>query len=293
MAGECAYCGKPAKFTREHIWPDCILDRIPPKGIRFSHKTKTAHGGDYTIRDVCEKCNNVRLSPLDTYFCNLYDKYFAVAKGENEVVDFQYDYHLLLRTLLKLSYNSARAGFGDDGTLARTVPYILGTDLTRPVVSLLAQLATTTSILSVDPDGQVKTQVFAPQGIYRLAVLQTSDGGLNERFLIRLVGVNSFRFFLVLPRTNFAIIEYAEAVSRISGFLGCDTLIECGSRRVVLRTSSKDALSDYLPEQLENRKTYEDYLDKVLGGSGRAIRAHLSPRWSSNPGPPGSPQHSQ
>ena len=28
-------------------------------------------------------------------------------------------------------------------------------------------------------------------------------------------------------------------------------------------------------------------------GSGHAIRAHLSPRWSSNPSPPGSPQHSQ
>ena len=45
---------------------------------------------------------------LDAYVCSLYDRYFRVLVRSGEI-KFEYDFNLLLRWLLKIGYNSARA----------------------------------------------------------------------------------------------------------------------------------------------------------------------------------------
>lgn len=54
----CAYCGKEAKGTKEHIISCAILDLFPECYITFDEARDAAHMGDPMIKDVCADCNN-------------------------------------------------------------------------------------------------------------------------------------------------------------------------------------------------------------------------------------------
>src|SRR5262249_13651963 len=86
----CAYCSEECSLTREHVWPEGFLDRVRQTEdyAHYSPKSGVVHGADYTVRDVCATCNNIKLSGLDQYFCALYDQYFYDPKGPNSVVEF-------------------------------------------------------------------------------------------------------------------------------------------------------------------------------------------------------------
>lgn len=119
---KCAYCGESkSQLTREHLFPNSLdrefqkdcdnpmrepywLDRLDEKMV----------GGQPTIKDVCPECNNVTLSKLDSYGVELYKKFFFKIADQDALVRFEFDYDLLLRLILKLSYNSARANNADD-----------------------------------------------------------------------------------------------------------------------------------------------------------------------------------
>jgi 5-methylcytosine-specific restriction endonuclease McrA len=119
---QCAYCGTATSaLTREHVFPASLdrefrkdaekpmaspywLDRLDEKMV----------GGQPTVKDVCEICNNVVLSALDSYGVELYRKFFSRIADKGDKVHFQYDYDRLLRWLLKLNYNSARANKAAD-----------------------------------------------------------------------------------------------------------------------------------------------------------------------------------
>ncbi len=94
----CTYCNEECSPTREHVWPECFLERVGKTGQNFAHyspKSGLVHGADYIVRDVCATCNNIKLSVLDLYFCALYDHYFHEPKGSDAVVEFFYDFDLL------------------------------------------------------------------------------------------------------------------------------------------------------------------------------------------------------
>jgi hypothetical protein len=68
-----------------------------------------AIGGALQIGDVCARCNNEKLSALDTYICELHDRYFKTIVHAGDRVDVRFDFDRLLRWLLKTGYNTARA----------------------------------------------------------------------------------------------------------------------------------------------------------------------------------------
>lgn len=102
---KCAYCGHQEKLTREHIWPDSIVNKYEHHLDTYNKRTGNFYVGDPKIKDVCEQCNNVKLSILDTYLSDLYDKYFSEPLSPGDSTKIEYDYDLLLRSLLKISYN--------------------------------------------------------------------------------------------------------------------------------------------------------------------------------------------
>lgn len=126
---ECAYCGKEERPTREHIIPNSFikrmnmtemttwLDRVPNKFIN----------GEMVIRDVCAECNNGALSHLDAYAVNLITFYNKKIHKETQSLLFSYEYNTLVRWLLKVCYNSARANnCADDAQLYTSfIEYIL------------------------------------------------------------------------------------------------------------------------------------------------------------------------
>jgi hypothetical protein len=111
---KCAYCDSQEGLTQEHIFPKFIYSREASKGHEKQlSRTITTAGekavqSDLTIGDVCALCNNGFLSQLDEYGAKLYDQFFGFMPQPGERIELFYDFDLLTRWLLKLSYNTAR-----------------------------------------------------------------------------------------------------------------------------------------------------------------------------------------
>lgn len=129
----CAYCGTEQNLSREHIFPSSIIElnseRNTLKKFWLSKVQKEIHS-DPVVKDVCKTCNNGFLSSLDGYGLqffrlNCLDAPDYTVKNKN----IQYNYHLLKRWALKVSYNSARQndGFGL-AAFPPLLPYISGKD---------------------------------------------------------------------------------------------------------------------------------------------------------------------
>lgn len=124
---ECAYCGAICKPTREHVVPRWYND-TPGEAETFSARAPVTHlRGDLIVKDVCSGCNSGPLAALDAYGKELYEQYFERVVYAGETVDFDCDGERLLRWLLKLSYNSARAQNADAQLLRELRQVILGT----------------------------------------------------------------------------------------------------------------------------------------------------------------------
>ncbi len=192
----CAYCKQDKKLTREHVWPHCFLKKRQYVSAHFSIKGEKVHGSDYVVKDVCEDCNGIILSELDEYFCDLADKYFHNTIDQEEKIHFEYDYNLLSRALLKISYNTARAGVSDPTALSNASSYILGKSTSFEGLIILLELVGPNEIIAIGKHDVIK-KIIPPLG-YRSALMKlTTPNGY--KVLSRLVSVNAYYFHLFVP----------------------------------------------------------------------------------------------
>jgi hypothetical protein len=108
-ARTCVYCGHGSNLTNEHVFPECFRETFEPISTAKTPTGEKAILSALEIRHVCARCNSGPLSQLDTYLCALNDKYFSKIVRPGDRVRVQYDFDLLLRMLLKISYNVVRA----------------------------------------------------------------------------------------------------------------------------------------------------------------------------------------
>ncbi|SFM40472.1 hypothetical protein SAMN03159341_13124 [Paenibacillus sp. 1_12] len=112
---KCMYCleGKLG-LTKEHIIPSGLLEMYPEQDVTYtstvekkvqSYKDNQGH----SIKDVCETCNNNLLGPLDTYGNNWIRNYFLEKYAGDPTKTVNYDFHMLQRWLIKITYNVARS----------------------------------------------------------------------------------------------------------------------------------------------------------------------------------------
>ncbi len=190
----CAYCGEWRPGTKEHIWPSALINKYE-KLHTYNPKTDKFYVGDPVIKDVCAICNNERLSLLDSYLSELYDAYFERLVEPGESVSFKYNYENLLRALLKISYNSSRATGNKRNVAAhqRFVRYVLSGGY---CAKLALRLQVVTKAKGVSRVGE--SDIILRPTALRCATLAYT-GTLEQRFMVRLVGINSFWFYLVLP----------------------------------------------------------------------------------------------
>lgn len=124
----CAYCQKDEKPTKEHIIPDFIYkyERQYNKIYSWNEKTPKLIQGEFTVNDVCTKCNNNQLSQLDTYAKEILSKHNILNQcfKEKKII-FYYDYNKLLRWILKLLFNSSRCTNSNPEIFEKYTPYIL------------------------------------------------------------------------------------------------------------------------------------------------------------------------
>jgi hypothetical protein len=123
---KCAYCGQGSDLTNEHVFPECFRRTFEAVSIAKTPAGEKAILSALEIHDVCARCNAGSLSQLDAYLCTLNDKYFSKIVRPGDRVRFEYDFDLLLRMLLKIGYNVARARKWPLGHWQDTMQYILG-----------------------------------------------------------------------------------------------------------------------------------------------------------------------
>lgn len=204
MAHVCAYCGSQETLTREHLWPASLHSRLVAANKQTSNafwlaRLKKEIPSEPQIRDVCARCNNVVLSELDTYICQLFDSAFIHIPNEGERVTFEHDYHLLKRWILKLCFNSARIHDSRDRyALEAMRPYMLGRDDSLgKSVQLFVQLSYPEQIPEEDLSPNAppeRPQIFRPS-MNRAGHIFFRVHGVGQK-LLRAVHLRSFTFFL-------------------------------------------------------------------------------------------------
>lgn len=106
---KCAYCGREARGTKEHIISSGILDLFPECYLTFDEKRGVIHQGDPMIKNVCADCNNNKISYIDSYAKNFIGRYFVKNYGEDKQVKIEYDYTMIQKVLLKYAFNDLRS----------------------------------------------------------------------------------------------------------------------------------------------------------------------------------------
>lgn len=193
----CAYCGAGGVMTKEHIWPASLIKKFNEL-LTYNKVQNKFYKGDAVIRDVCQKCNNVVLSALDNYLSSLFDANFKKYLLPGEDAAFDYDYDLLMRVFLKVSYNAARSVGNARAVkhLKKFTKYILeGTHRG----SLMLRLQVVTSSRQIDSEGNL-IGMLEPE-LLRCGEVPYS-GVLSDRFMVRLVAINCFWFFIISPYKN-------------------------------------------------------------------------------------------
>jgi hypothetical protein len=142
----CAYCGQERAATREHVIPAFVyaFQKRIEAHIGWSEVAGRMIQGEGKVKDVCAECNNTILGPLDDYGKGLLTATgILVPNFERTSLILQYDYNLLLRWLLKVSFNSSRCDGAHRHLFERHVPFILGSAAHPPrhQVACLAYLA--------------------------------------------------------------------------------------------------------------------------------------------------------
>lgn len=198
MAKSCAYCDGPPPLTREHIWPNGFLKR-GNFGVKFSAKANKTFAGDLTISDVCARCNNGPLSALDAHACELFDRRFSKFVEAGESVPFTYDYGLLMRWLLKVSFNAARLTGQDVALLSRYRETILAKHPCSPAF-VAAYVATISPSHMMDPKNGTSRKIYPHAA--RCGPLQIPRIDVSDILVTRCVMINSFMFSLIITRSN-------------------------------------------------------------------------------------------
>jgi hypothetical protein len=197
----------PCQQTREHVIPRWYSDTLGKRETISARALLTHVKGDVIIKDVCGGCNSGVLSSLDGYGRELYERYFAFPVYTGETVTFDYDGDRLLRWLLKLSYNSARAQNADVTVLREYRKVMLGESPVSDRVRCWLHLVSATSF---DVAGKVvrparrseqgQPHVEEPHW-FRICQLRITDHPALS-LIQRAVLINSFAFTLLIARVD-------------------------------------------------------------------------------------------
>ncbi|MDB2162302.1 hypothetical protein [Clostridium butyricum] len=144
----CAYCGENKKPSREHIISSSVLDLFPECFVTIDEIRKNVYLTDPKIKDVCEQCNNERLSYIDTYAKELISNYFLKKYGKEDILEFHYNYTLVQKMLLKYAFNDLRSQKEDISFFSKNVVnFLINKDKVEPLknITVLAGLAVNTS----------------------------------------------------------------------------------------------------------------------------------------------------
>lgn len=144
----CAYCGKEAKGTKEHIISCGVLDLFPECFATMDGERKIVHQSDPMVKDVCADCNNNRINYIDTYAKAFIERYFLKKYSKDDELSIDYDYTMLQKMCLKYAFNDLRSRKKDVSFFNDTIiSFLLNQTEAEALrnVTILAGLAVNTS----------------------------------------------------------------------------------------------------------------------------------------------------
>lgn len=265
---ECAYCKNSKKLTREHIIPDWFL-KIDPSdddSMFFERIPKKFLYTDAVIKDVCSECNNSHLSNLDSYGKALYDTFFNEHIYKNETIDFKYDYDLLVKWLIKLSYNSARANKTDLEVLEDYGNLIINDNaMSEEVIVYCASMAAS-NIDDFPPsklaERNEKCDIYLPNwfriGFFRVPEFDSHD------LCFRHVTINSYSFFIFIPKLKDGnyLKQKKQLIAAIKKEKRFGELLTKGGH-TILSPPLLDAYSSYMAHIVNNPIAYDIPYDNI------------------------------
>ncbi|MEM4888663.1 MAG: hypothetical protein QXJ64_04410 [Thermosphaera sp.] len=211
--GECAYCAEEKKLTREHIIPNWYGVALGVGGSTFVEKAPDKLvSADPKIKDVCAQCNNVVLGALDDYGKSLYIQYFSKPVFLRQKKRFRVDQNILVRWLMKVAYNSARANSADLHVLSNYAKDILNGEGLENILVFCMSIAPSaiTSYGCQMARGDGSEELVMPQafrvGVYRIA---ESDW---YKWSFRYVFIDSYVFYLAIPMKDEGVIAERKSV---------------------------------------------------------------------------------
>lgn len=183
---KCAYCGKEARGTREHIISSAILDLFPECYITFDDARNAIHEADPMVKDVCAECNNNRISYIDSYAKEFISKYFVKKYKEDDVVEIEYDYTLIQKMLLKYAYNDMRSrkedcSFFDEEILEYLMD--INNNVPKDNITVMCGLAVNVSPVPDSMFGNMKLHWCKSPFLYSNSTIRHIDYNTGEVFL--------------------------------------------------------------------------------------------------------------
>lgn len=265
---KCAYCGEAGnRFTNEHLWPGALhrrfaegsggthffLDRSPQKFV----------AGEPTVKDVCVKCNNGELSKLDTYACELYDRYFHLQIESGQTINFEFDYERLLRWLLKIVFNSARIHGSDTKVITSYRNYILGQFQeprhVRLFLYLIKPAIYTVEDEIVDTAFKAGTNMYADRlRVGHVAVPNDAFEAVTGRSVI----INAFAFSIFLGDRNAPVGCMREVESAFFKACPCARLLDSQGKPADVAATGDDAKAALAWHHLINKEAYGEPFDR-------------------------------
>jgi hypothetical protein len=183
------------------VFPECFQKSLELIATAKSKTGEKAVGSAIEVHDVCATCNNQDLSPLDDYFCQLNSQYFSKIVRPGDSVRFQYDFDLLLRSLLKIVYNAARSRGWDATHFKNITDYIRGKGERPDSVYLFLQLLVPSTRTIHNSGGSAKTEEITPLPIQAYVRTVTGFSAITAEFSI---SIWSYHFYLLFvnPQTS-------------------------------------------------------------------------------------------
>lgn len=100
----CAYCGREADPTDEHVLPQWLRGELPEHSVVSPARGRHLFGGELVVNDVCVSCNGGPLSRLDEFAKG----YFVKGLDSTDSLSAE-DSQRMARWAAKVCYNSQRA----------------------------------------------------------------------------------------------------------------------------------------------------------------------------------------
>jgi hypothetical protein len=202
----CAYCGSSGPFTRDHVFSKFLYRDYPDHKFGYRPQANRYLTHEAVVRDVCQVCNNGPLSQLDNYGrafveMNRCNRQF---RTRAEIV-LRYEYEVLMRWLLKVSYNGIRATNRDTSAILPWVPFILDGGKRPYPAEIFVEVVRNHPVSAEDRhslQGKLKGARSLPS--LRFRVGGVSGPALSGRAAVRYVTINAFYLYVLwaLPGTG-------------------------------------------------------------------------------------------